>query len=120
MKTSRPLRRPLATTRPLPRTSRLPDRAPRAAARPTDLRAEPLALRALGRHARIWPRLDSRRGHGLAALHRRAVGRHRLRLDLRVHGAVGMGGLPLRPLGLRARVGLVLGAWLHLGTRLGP
>src|SRR6267143_3172197 len=30
-----------------------------------------------------------------------------------------MGGLPLRPLGLRARVGLVLGAWFHLGTRLG-
>src|SRR5207237_10019582 len=37
----------------------------------------------------------------------------------RVHTARGMGGLPRRPVALRARVGLVLGAWLRLGIGLG-
>ena len=56
---------------------------------------------------------------GLAAVLRRTLGVDRLRLDLDPPGALGLGALPLRALGLCLEPGLVLDSRPFLGPRLG-
>ena len=80
-----------------------------------DFRAQRLVVLRIGRGQRVAsPRLGR-----LAAVHERPLGLDRVRLDLGAERVVGLGTLPLRPLGPLERAGLVLDPGSDLGPGLG-
>src|SRR5690606_19673171 len=81
-----------------------------------------LALRAVGADAGVRLGLGARCEHPggrLEALPPRPVGLDPLWLDLGLGRTLWLGDLPLRPVGLPRRAGLVLGTRLRLGPRVG-
>jgi hypothetical protein len=83
------------------------------------LRGRARQLRGLVLPDRDRARVAALRRRWLAPVLRRPVGLDALRLDLGRRRALGLGPVPLRPLGVHANARLVLGSRQRLGARLG-